>query len=177
MEVPSHLWDTWRGAALVPDPPEARIAPQAGKRSLTPSTVRHRALPTDCTLSPCTPIRGGRVASGGCRGGFPWWLQKRLRALALPSPQSQQQSIGQSLYSISVLILPPSQGGCCEVTGCTQQSNRWALGLGRGRLPGPRACPPQLEPPDLLQFWPGHTLCSCTQGPHHTRTSTGSSQS
>lgn len=27
---------------------------------------------------------------------------------------------------------------------------------------------PQLEPPDLLQFWPRHTLCSCTQGPPHT---------
>ena len=37
---------------------------------------------------------------------------------------------------------------------------------------------PQLQPPDLLRFWPRHTPCSRTQGPpHHIRMSTACSQS
>lgn len=62
----------------------------------------------------------GRAASGGCRGGFPGRssLQRRPRALALPlTSRASSGASGNSPLTSPVLILPPSQEGCCEVTG------------------------------------------------------------
>lgn len=59
-----------------------------------------------------------------------------------PHLQSQQRSIRQSPSDISRPHPASLTRGLLGGHRLAQQSNRWALGLGHGRLRGQRACPP-----------------------------------